>query len=390
MNNLNPKFFNHHEFHNPFVADLRRARGLVIIKSPYLTTKRIEVFREEIWECNRRGVRVCVVAQEPKDWEKRHELGNRYEIGKLLAFEAAMRLLEKMDVHVTLSPRVHEKLVVIDDQILWDGSMNILSYFNTKERMGRWVSRNMVKQVIEKHNLDLCAACSARSPLPLLPVNDDVSELQSRQLIGKCIARRRCELGMSQQQLGQASGMPQSVVSEIELGSRNVTCERLYGIAALLEIRLLPVTWHFTRKVAELMDYNFPTEPVFKTQPAMQPCATVQPLLAVDLDLAESESRQLIGKCIARRRCDLGLSQEKLGQASAMPQSAVSGIEQGQRNVRYDRLYRIAAALEMRVLPITKHFTHKVAQLMDYNFPAQPVDTVVSGMSGMPLEIGLV
>jgi transcriptional regulator with XRE-family HTH domain len=385
MNNDNPKFFKHHEFYSPFVADLRRARALVIIQSPYLTIRRIEVFAEEIQACNRRGVRICVVAQEPKYWDQ------RADIPKLKPVEGAIQLLQNMDVHVTLSPRVHEKLAIIDEEILWDGSMNILSYFDTKERMARWISRDMVRQVIVQHNLDLCTACSARLPLPLLPVNDDLFEVESRQLIGKFIARRRYELRMSQEELGLTSAMPQAMVSQIELGTRNVKYDTLYRIAKVLEIRLLPISWHFTRKLAELMDYSFSHEPVGEASSKSKVVTATQAPCVQARDDTLFESMLLIGQFITRRRCELGMSQEELGLATGTPQTVVSQIEQGKRNVHCDRLYRIATVLGFRLLPVTWRLTGKMAVMMDYNFPAEPIDKGVAVGVAMPAQpvIGL-
>lgn len=258
-----PVFFNHQTFFNAFVADLRRARALVLIKSPFLAMRKIYDFRKEIDACIRRGVRICVVAQEPKE-ESLHDRKAR---------ESSMRLLEELDVHITLSSGAHEKLAVIDEEVLWDGSMNILSFYDSKERMLRWISHDMLKQAIMGHELDLCAVCSARSPLPLFPP-DDFTHIESMQVICKCIVRRRCELGLSQAELAQLTGMRVSVIKEIESGKRNLQHDTVFRIVQVLRMQLLPIPWHYLRTVYGLLNYNFKVEPAEPIRPAEPNAAT--------------------------------------------------------------------------------------------------------------------
>jgi hypothetical protein len=48
-------------------------------------------------------------------------------------------------VHVLHKLRMHEKLVFVDDDILWSGSLNSLSFTDTQEVMERHVSRPVVE-----------------------------------------------------------------------------------------------------------------------------------------------------------------------------------------------------------------------------------------------------
>lgn len=54
-----------------------------------------------------------------------------------------------------------------------------------------------------------------------------------------------------------------------------------------------------------------------------------------------------IGKAVARRRLELGLSQEELGQRAAIHRTYVSDVERGVRNVSVLTLDRIAKSLDM-------------------------------------------
>ncbi len=53
-----------------------------------------------------------------------------------------------MGRHVIHKRGMHEKLVFVDDEILWSGSLNPLSYSNTQEVMERRYSAAVVKDFI--------------------------------------------------------------------------------------------------------------------------------------------------------------------------------------------------------------------------------------------------
>lgn len=49
---------------------------------------------------------------------------------------------------------MHEKVILIDDTIVWQGSLNLLSHRNTKEQMQRIVSKSVQKEVEELLDLN--------------------------------------------------------------------------------------------------------------------------------------------------------------------------------------------------------------------------------------------
>jgi transcriptional regulator with XRE-family HTH domain len=56
---------------------------------------------------------------------------------------------------------------------------------------------------------------------------------------------------------------------------------------------------------------------------------------------------QIIGERIRARRTELGLSQEKLGLASGVHWTVVSGAERGKRSVSIQTLLKLAVGLQM-------------------------------------------
>jgi transcriptional regulator with XRE-family HTH domain len=56
----------------------------------------------------------------------------------------------------------------------------------------------------------------------------------ARQTFGRNMRRRRKELGMSQEELGDRAGLEQSYVSNVEAGTRNVSIDNIARIARSL------------------------------------------------------------------------------------------------------------------------------------------------------------
>jgi transcriptional regulator with XRE-family HTH domain len=58
--------------------------------------------------------------------------------------------------------------------------------------------------------------------------------------------------------------------------------------------------------------------------------------------------RAALGRAVAARRAELGLTQEQLALRSELHQRWISNVETGKRNPSYGSLRRLAAGLELR------------------------------------------
>jgi hypothetical protein len=86
-----------------------------------------------------RGVKVFVITKALGD-RGRRELSN---------YRMLEATLEKWGIIVIHKRRMHEKLAIIDNHILWIGSLNILSFSSTREIMERRLSNNVVDDFIK-------------------------------------------------------------------------------------------------------------------------------------------------------------------------------------------------------------------------------------------------
>lgn len=176
---------------------------------------------------------MCVFAQEPSEW-KQHK---RASIPSLKPFEGAVEELQAFGVHVNLRAKVHEKLIVIDDLILWEGSLNPFSHYDTAERMRRWTDRDMARKAVEKHKLNGCDFCPTLPEAWTLKGGKD-AELCKMQFLGECVRNRRLAIGLSQVELARRCGVGQDVISRIEIGKRNAHLTTLIHICNALNLEL--------------------------------------------------------------------------------------------------------------------------------------------------------
>ncbi|MFO7667195.1 MAG: AAA domain-containing protein, partial [Desulfobacterales bacterium] len=126
-------------FYSFFCGDVNDAKERVIIYSPFITQDRLAIMEPSLKSAVECGVKTFVITKALCD-RGRRELSN---------YRMLESTLEKWGVVVIHKRRMHEKLAIIDNSILWIGSLNILSYSNTQEIMERRLSKNVVEDFIK-------------------------------------------------------------------------------------------------------------------------------------------------------------------------------------------------------------------------------------------------
>ena len=127
------------DFYGVFVKDLSKAKHEVIIESPFISLKRlnylIPIFRQLI----SRGVRIII---NTKPFEEQDASYSRQA-------EECIALLVELGVAVLVTGGHHRKLAIIDRQILYEGSLNILSQNDSCEIMRHIQSEQLAIQMID-------------------------------------------------------------------------------------------------------------------------------------------------------------------------------------------------------------------------------------------------
>lgn len=219
-----------HNYLERLIQDIDEATALIVFHSGFIGLNQMIRLRDPIRRAIRRGVRVCAFLQDPK---------YPPPDTRVAEMEYCINKLARMGVHVTLRREIHEKIVVLDERIGWEGSLNPLSHDGTKERFNRWQCKEKIAEIIASHLLDTCRIC--RNISGFCAGTPEALANQIKQ-IGEWIACRRKYLGVTQVAIAERLGLSQKAISVVESGK----CKRLDRIVAVcltLRMGLRPLAW---------------------------------------------------------------------------------------------------------------------------------------------------
>lgn len=131
-------------FYQAFVRDLERCKEEVIIESPFITTQRTRTLRTIFEKLVSRGVKIYIFTRDPLEHSDGYEVQSEEEI----------RYFEKLGVQVLLCVgNHHRKLAILDRNVLWEGSLNILSQTHSREIMRRIENKELTEEMFKFLNL---------------------------------------------------------------------------------------------------------------------------------------------------------------------------------------------------------------------------------------------
>lgn len=126
-------------FYGAFVRDLRTAKTEVLIESPFMAYKRTQSLLPIFRKLTRRGVRIRINTRNPRHHDRELCIQAWQSIKMLRNAGVKVRFYDDMR---------HRKLAVIDREVLWEGSLNIMSQSFSKEVMRRTHSAELAMQMI--------------------------------------------------------------------------------------------------------------------------------------------------------------------------------------------------------------------------------------------------
>lgn len=135
---LSSKLFDQDTFYPAFVRDLERCRRQIVIESPFITSSRISKILPSLQKLRRRSVDIVINTRNPQEHDAPWDIQ---------ASEAIYRLQE-IGVQVLYTGGHHRKLAILDEAILWEGSLNILSQNTSCEVMRRTKSNELARQML--------------------------------------------------------------------------------------------------------------------------------------------------------------------------------------------------------------------------------------------------
>lgn len=137
-NLLSSTLYDNNTFYKAFKNDLLHAQHRVIIESPFITLKRMKGLMPILIKLRNKGITVIVNTRNPVE----HSDDYYDQAVK------SIQQLQEIGVKVLYTVKLHRKIAILDDAILWEGSLNILSQNDSCEIMRRTNSRELVKQMV--------------------------------------------------------------------------------------------------------------------------------------------------------------------------------------------------------------------------------------------------
>ncbi len=125
-------------FYPRFIQDLEKAKKEVIIESPFISSSRMQMLYPLFEKLIKRNIKVYIFTRNPSEHTDDYNEQAEFEIQRF----------EKLGVQVLIcTGNHHRKLAIIDREILWEGSLNILSQIHSREIMRRIESKHLALEV---------------------------------------------------------------------------------------------------------------------------------------------------------------------------------------------------------------------------------------------------
>ena len=141
---LTSRLFNELTFDRVFWQDLKHDKKSIVIESPYLTERRARYFALLFAKLTKRKVKIRINIRHPRSHST--EMATQAKKASKILLDSNVRLYTYDDLW-------HRKLTIIDNVILWEGSMNILSHNRSQEIMRRSNSRTLCRNMIYFANI---------------------------------------------------------------------------------------------------------------------------------------------------------------------------------------------------------------------------------------------
>lgn len=125
-------------FYRAFERDLLNARRRVVIESPFITSRRFYALLPMLQKALNNGVTIVVNTRDPSE----HEPLMRAHA------EKCVEALHNIGVTVLYTGALHRKIALLDD-VVYEGSLNILSQSDSCEIMRRTDSSDYARELIK-------------------------------------------------------------------------------------------------------------------------------------------------------------------------------------------------------------------------------------------------
>jgi superfamily II DNA or RNA helicase len=131
--------FNNNSFLPVYNNDIVNAQREIFIISPFVTRRRIEHMLQYLKSAMDNDVKVIIMTRPYEDFNERGGLFLRNNLD----------ILKNEGVNLLFKSNIHQKFAVIDRQIVWYGSINLLSFGSAEESIMRLKSSNIAYELLK-------------------------------------------------------------------------------------------------------------------------------------------------------------------------------------------------------------------------------------------------
>lgn len=131
--------FNKNSFFPVYSNDIVNAQRNIFIVSPFVTRRRVEQMLQYIKTSAGNNVKVIIMTRPCEDFEEKDRSILQYTLDAL----------KNEGVNLLFKSNIHQKFAVIDERIVWYGSINLLSFGNAEESIMRLESSNIANELMK-------------------------------------------------------------------------------------------------------------------------------------------------------------------------------------------------------------------------------------------------
>ncbi|WP_248405434.1 TOTE conflict system archaeo-eukaryotic primase domain-containing protein [Butyrivibrio fibrisolvens] len=131
--------FDMNTYETVYEKDLMEANKEIIISSPGLNQSKVNSFIRLVKQRQESGVKITIVTLDPEGYPEE----------KIEDTRQLVHLLRDNAINVHLKEYMHEHFAIIDDEIIWYGSMNLLSRAKADDNLMRVKSRETAVELME-------------------------------------------------------------------------------------------------------------------------------------------------------------------------------------------------------------------------------------------------
>ena len=130
--------FDKNSFFPVYSNDIVNAAKEVLIVSPFVTKRRAIQVLQYLSTSISKQIKITIITRPPEDFKERGTP----------ALQATIDVLKSAGINLLFKSNIHQKFAVIDQRIVWYGSINLLSYGNAEESIMRLESPNIANELL--------------------------------------------------------------------------------------------------------------------------------------------------------------------------------------------------------------------------------------------------